>query len=231
MSNIQLLPQFDGDNCSFSTCANSWWLDIIYFTQPGFGAPVQVPGCSITSGQNVIPVPDTSMLFPGMTISSLTAGIPFGAFIGVVSPASITMVTNAGATLNASSSNVDVTLNFNPPPLDLTGISFICNWRRRQRRWGGSRFGWDGEQVFLTCQTADTTLIAGGPLGTLQFNVPDFFLGRIPPGIYFMDIVAIDAIYRVNLFQKGPCQIFHTGGVSDPSLFLTTAQVGSGSGD
>lgn len=221
MSNIQLLPQFDGNNCGFSLVTNSWWTDIIYFTQPGFGPPVQVAGCGIASGQNVISVPQTSSLFPGMTISSLAAGIPAGAYIGVVSLASITVVALNGSPLNLAASNTDMTLLFNPPPLDLTGINFICNWRRNRWRpsWQGLNFPeWQGTQVFLTCQTGDGSIISGGPLGTLQFNVPHTTINQIPPATYFMDILAFDGIYQINLFQNAPCPVILSGGITDWNL-------------
>jgi len=210
-TNILLLPKFSATS-TFTIVLNSDWLDTIEFTQSGYpNVPVTLSGCSITSGQNAVAVSSTAGLVPGQTIAG-AAGIPSGAFVGAITSATqFNMVNASGSALNATETDAEATLTFSPPPLDITGIDFICQVRQ-------STNGVIGTQVFISAQTADQSFTNGGATGVLAFNVTQSTLknSALTPGIYVMDIVAEADGHTINLFPQGPATLTVLGGVTTP---------------
>jgi hypothetical protein len=205
MTNILLLPQFDGSQSSFAVSTNSDWTDSIFFSAPGSpSAPINLVG-QITSGSGTIVVTSTIGLVPGQPIYQ-SPGIPAGAYIGAITSATnLTMVNGSGAGITATQSNGEAGLTFQPIPLDLTGIGFRAHVRNSV----------SGTQVFVLAQTSDNTMINGGTAGTLSFNVPYTVIQKMPPANYVMDILAIADSHQINMFQKkGPATVTVSQGVS-----------------
>jgi hypothetical protein len=215
MTNIRSLPQIDGANTSFVVSNNAAWLDSMYFGAPGFGPPIVISGCSTTAGSNVITVPTligSSLVQPGMQISS-SPGLPSASYVGNVPTATtFTIVDINGNALTATATTAELTVTFNPPPLDLSGIGFVANLRLV----AGST------QVFLVAQTGNGTLTNGAKLGTLSFNVPRSIMQSVPPGSYVMDIIAADPLYVINLMAKAPASVTVMSGVADITTLTGT---------
>lgn len=208
MTNILQLPQLDGSATSLTISANSDWLDGFFFAVPGSPTVVSTLVGAITSGQNTITLATSisqspaSGLVPGMPIAQ-TPGIPQGAFIGAITSATtLTIVNAAGAALNATLTDVEAYLIFQPIPLDITGIAFRCDVRTTT-------------QTYLTAQTADGSMANGGTTGVLNFNVLQSTIGPkfgLAPGSgkslsAVFDILAIADGHIVNLFQAGAASI------------------------
>lgn len=206
-TNVLLLPKLSGAGTSFTITTNSGWDDSIFFGTPGSPTlPLAMVG-QITSASNVITVQSTIGLIPGMPISH-SPGIPLNAFVGAISSATqITMVDGSGASLNATASNAEAALTFQPPPLDLTGISFVANLKASPQ----------SSESYLTVQTSDGTFNNGGVTGVLSFDIPVQIMARTFPGTYVMDIIAEADGATVNLFPIGPATVIVLEGVTDPT--------------
>jgi hypothetical protein len=203
MTNILSLPQFNGAQTSFVVTTNSDWLDSIFFAAPGSPSTPESMSGQIVSGSNNITVASTSGLVPGMPISA-GAGIPSGAYIGTLTSSTVlTMVNSSGAALNATQSDAEASLTFQPIPLDLTGIAFRANVRASVA----------GTQVFVLAQTSDGSFNNGGTSGVLGFNVPYTTMQKVPPGNYVVDLLAIADGHQINLFQSGPASVVVAAGV------------------
>jgi hypothetical protein len=217
-TNILSLPKIDGANTSFFVPNNSDWLDSMYFSQPGFGPPVPLQGCILTASSNLIGVPSALGIQPGMQISA-TPGLIGGGYVGAIpSTTTLTCVSMAGSPILATASTPEATLTFNPAPLDLSGISFIASLRQSI----------SDERIFLTAQTADSTMLNFGVTGVLGFNVPAGAILPVPVGAYVMDILAIADGHVVNMMPQVPAAVTIAFGISDASLFnatLLTVQV------
>jgi hypothetical protein len=217
MTNILVLPQFSAG--AFTIANNAAWLDSIYFGAPGSPLPFTIAGCSTTSGSNVVTVPvliGTVGIGPGMQVSGTAQGFPPASYVGqVTSLTTFTLVDGFGSLVNAIATNVEITVTFNPAPLDLTGISFAA----------GLRVSAGSKQVFLPMQTGDGTLVNGGKLGTLGFNVSRVKMQSVPPGNYVMDVLATDGTVTVNLFQQAPATVTVLAGIADITT-LTGAKIG-----
>jgi hypothetical protein len=217
MTNILVLPQFSVG--AFTIANNAAWLDSIYFGAPGFPSPFMITGCSTTSGSNVVTVPitiGTVGIGPGMQVSGTAQGFPPASYVGqVLSLTTFTLVDSVGNLINATATNAEVTVTFNPPPLDLTGISFAA----------GLRASSSSKQVFLVMQTGNNTLVNGGKLGTLSFNVSRSRMQSVPAANYVMDLLATDGTVTINLFQQAPATVTVLAGVADITT-LTGAPFG-----
>lgn len=207
MSNIALLPQLSSKT-SFSVPQNANWTDAFLFALPGQPAqPIQLTG-SIALGSSVFTTASTYGVTPGMPINAVPGLV--ACFAGAVSNTTVALVDVHGAAVNATASNAEAQLVFNPIPIDLTGISFTANLRLSP----------GGTQLFLmmSTQLSVATLVNGGTTGVLNFNVPFAQLQQIPPGTYVMDIVANDNQGNVvNLFPQGPATVNVWPGVVNPA--------------
>jgi hypothetical protein len=210
-TNILNLPQFS--SAAFALANNAAWLDSIYFAASGYPGPVQVNGCATVIGSNIVTVPTTTAgISVGMQISG-TPNFPSASYIGaILTPTTFTLVDVFGNQLNATATNVEVAITFNPPPLDLTGIGFVANLRIA----AGSA------QVFLVAHTGNGTLVNGGKIGTLSFNVPRQIMQSVPAGSYVMDILAADATTVINLFPQIPATVTIFSGVADIATLTGT---------
>jgi hypothetical protein len=204
MTNILLLPQFSGAGSSFSLVTNGDWLQSILFTAPGSPPNALTMVGAITSGQSTVTVGSTIGLVPGQPINQIP-GIPAGAFVGSISSATqFSMVNSSGSSLDATETNAEAQLVFQPLPLDLTGIEFTASMRAAA----------DSAGILLTASTANGTIINGGAAGTLQYNVP---YSQLPAaGSYVIDIVASGDEHTVNLFPQGPATVTIVQGVTVP---------------
>jgi hypothetical protein len=215
VTNILNIPLLDGANSSFTISNNAAWTDSIYFGAPGFGPPFTLAGCSIVTGSNIVTIPtlsSTSVLSPGMQVSG-TPGIPSASYVGnIPSLTTFTLVDGTGNTLNATANSIEITITFNPPPLDLSGIGFVSNLRTAP----GSA------QVFLVAQTGDGTMVNGATAGTLSWNVPGARMQNVPAGIYVMGILAVDSTTRRELFPTAPATVTVIAGVSDINTLTGT---------
>lgn len=215
MTNIRSLPKIDGANTSFVVSNNEAWLDPMYFGAPGFGPAITVSGCSTMTGSSIVTVPTligTSLIQPGMQISP-GPGLPSASYVGSVpSPTTFTVVDINNNSLVATATTTELTITFNPPPLDLSGIGFVANLRIA----AGST------QVFLVAQTGNGTLTNGAKLGTLSFNVPRSVMQSVPPGSYVMDIIAADPLYVINLMANAPAKVTVMSGVADIATLTGT---------
>lgn len=207
-TNILSLPQFSA--ASFTVSNNAAWLDSIYFGAPGFPGPFIVSGCATSIGSGVITVPvliSTVGITVGMQVSGVPASLPSASYVGaILTPTTFTIADAFGNTLGATATNAEISLTFNPPPLDITGIGFVANLRIAAGR----------AQVFLVAQTGNNTLLNGAKLGTLSFNVPRSTMNSVPAGSYVMDILASDGTRSgvVNLFLA-PATVTVLAGISD----------------
>lgn len=206
MTNILSLPQIDGSATSFAITTNGAWLDSLFFAAPGTPpTAVEVVG-AITSGSPNVTVGSTAGIVSGMPIAP-SYGVPVGAIVGTIaSSTQFAMVNSAGSAVNATQNDAAAALILMPAPLDLTGIAFKAELRDR----AGS------PNLFLTAQTADGSLLNGGTLGTLAFNIPTPAptLANLAAGTYALDIIATADGYTVNLFQNGPAAVVVTPGVT-----------------
>ena len=202
MTNILQLPRL-GAQSSFALARNSDWLDTMFFAAPGSPPSALSLTGAIVSGSNTVTVPSTAGLIPGMPIAPIP-GVPAGAYVGVIASTTFTMVNLAGTAVNATVSDAEAQFSIEPLPLDLTGIAFTAQWR--------SAVG--GSEVFLTLQTADGSLVNGGPTGTLAFNVPESAFANIIAATYVMDIIATADGHTINLFPEGPASIVLSEGVT-----------------
>ncbi len=206
ITNILSIPLLDGANTSFVISNNAAWTDSIYFAVPGFGPPQTISGCSLAIGNNVVTVSTTTAgLSPGMQVSG-GPGVPNASYVGTILSSTTFTISDAfGNSLNATVTTPEAMLTFQPPPLDLTGIGFVSNLRRN----AGSA------QVWLIAQTGNGTIINGGMLGTMTFNVPGSMMRNVPAAVYVMDILAADANYTINLFPNAPATVTVGSGISD----------------
>src|ERR1035437_2184591 len=119
MTNILLLPKFSGAGTSFALTTTGDWTDAILFTAVGSPAdPINMVG-AIASGNATATVESTAGLLPGQPISQIP-GIPVGAFIGTIpTPTTLTMVDVASVPVTATVTDAEVSLTFQPLPLDL----------------------------------------------------------------------------------------------------------------
>jgi hypothetical protein len=210
---ILLLPKIDGLNTEFVVPNNADWLDGMFFSAPGFTGVVLLT-VSLTVGSNIGTAASVQGLVPGMLISPVP-GIPQGTYIGAVpTTTTFTMVNGSGSPVNATVTDAEAEVSFEPIPLDLSGIQFVANLRTTQ----------GGPQNFLTAQTADNTMINGQLAGTLAFNVPRLprtlngaNMSMVPPGTYQLDIIAIADGYTINLMPESPATVIVTPGVTDPA--------------
>ena len=216
MTNIQFLPGIDGANTSFSISRNADWLDDLDFVAPGsMQQPLTIQNVSFTSGLNILSNVSTNTLLPGMPIAQ-QPGIPAGALVGAItSTTTLTMVDSNGFALNATATNANASITFNPVPLDLTGINFISSIRAPT---GTTR-------VYLTAQTADGTMLNGKTNGTLSYNVPATKVVAVPAGVYVVDIIAYDTVNVVNLFPSGPASITVVDGPTTVGLVVIAPNV------
>ena len=211
MTNILKIPQLSSST-SFALTTNTQWLDIISFTQTGFPAPFSISGCGLISGSGTVTIPTTALLVPGLTISG-TPGIPtptltpipFCYVLSITSLAAFTLGDALGNSLLATATNPGAILTFNPPPLDLTGISFISSIAQANVL---------NPRLLLTAQTLNGTMLNGGKTGVLQYNVPQAAMSQLLPGTYGLDIIAYDGTSTVNLFPQGPATVVVSTGVS-----------------
>jgi len=205
-TNILQLPAFSGDGTSFAIATNADWLDSIFFISPQSpSAPITMVG-QLTMASNVVVVESTLGLVPGMPISPMPALDPLVAyFVGEISTTTqFKMVDQLGYAQNAKITDASAQLVFQPLPLDLSGIEFRAELRVSA----------DSEQVLLSLQTSDSTLLNGGSDGTLGFNVASDKLQHLKERNYVMDIVAYADGHVVNLFPAGPCTVSVTEGVT-----------------
>jgi len=196
MTNILLLPKFSGLGTSFYLTTNSDWLDVIQFAQTG-SPPSTSAACSISSSSPTVTMASTAGLVPGQPVIGI--GIPTGATILAI-PTALTLTLSA----NATATSVEALLTFNPVPLDLTNINFVCNIRAEA----------GATQALVTAQTSDNTMINGQTAGTLTFNVPVATMANVQPGTYALDIVAFDSTHTINLFPQGPATVTIAPGVT-----------------
>lgn len=89
-------------------------------------------------------------------------------------------------------------------PIDITGIAFEANMR--------SEAG--GHEIFLALSTGAGTLTNGGASGVLSFNVPALTMGKLNPGNYVIDILAIADGHTINLYQAGPAKVVVDEGIT-----------------
>ena len=142
-----------------------------------------------------------------------TPGIPSASYVGnIPSLTTFTLVDGTGNKLNATANSIEITITFNPPPLDLSGIGFVSNLRTAP----GSA------QVFLVAQTGDGTMVNGATAGTLSWNVPGARMQNVPAGIYVMGILAVDSTTRRELFPTAPATVTVIAGVSDINTLTGT---------
>jgi hypothetical protein len=208
MTNILSIPLLDGANTSFMISNNAAWTDSIYFGAPGYGPPFVINGCVTTIGTNIITVPvaiSAANINVGMQVSG-SPGLPSASYVGAITSVNtFAIVDSSGNALTATATSAEVSVTFNPPPLDLSGIGFVSNLRIA----AGST------QVFLVAQTGNGTMTIGGALGTLAWNVPRKIMQSVPAGGYVMDVLAADTTTVINLFPKAPASVIVTAGVAD----------------
>ena len=206
MTNILSLPNFSGAGTSFAITTTGDWHDAILFTAVGSPAsPINMVG-AIVSGNATATVASTAGLLPGQPISQVP-GIPTGTYIGTIpTPTTLTMVDVASVPVTATVTDAEVSLTFQPLPLDLTGITFLA----QMRKTAGSA------TVYLTATTSDGTLNNGGITGILAFNIMQAALANLFPDTYVIDIVAIADGHTINLFPEGPATVTLLQGVSQP---------------
>ena len=210
MTNILLLPQLDGTKTIFNIPLNSDWLDAVYFTAPGSSqVPLTILG-SVTTGSNIFtlsaqsPLTTLAGVIPGMPFTA-APGFPLGGFVGAVtSSTTVTLVNAAGAALNSTITDAELTVTFVPLLIDCTGIRF----RAHIRPAPGSGV------LHLGCDTNSGTIINGGNTGAVGFFVPQVTIGNLPVGTWVMDILAIADGHVINLFQNAPATVIVGAGVT-----------------
>jgi hypothetical protein len=202
-TNLLSLPYFSSQ-AIFEIAQNADWLDAIFFVAPGSPpAPLTITG-SITSGSNTVTVASAAGIVPGQPIVPVP-GIPTSAFVGAIpTPTTFTIVNSTGGTLNATATDAEASLTFEPLPLDLTGISFAAEVRNTV----------GNPQVFLLVQTSDGSFFNSGTSGILSFKIPATKIQYIPVGSYVIDIVATANGQTVNLFPEGPATLIVIEGVT-----------------
>jgi len=200
------LPSFSGDGTSFIIATNSDWLDSIFFISPQSpDAPITMVG-ALVMASNIVTVTSTIGLVPGMPISPMPALYDQVAYFvrEITSPTQFKMVDQYGNPQNAMITDASAQLVFQPLPLNLAGIEFRAELRTTE----------DSEQVLLSLQTSDGTLLNGGNDGTLGFNVTRDKLDHLKARDYVMDIVATADGHVINLFPAGPATVTVTVGVT-----------------
>lgn len=207
MTNILLLPKFDSST-SFAIARNGDWLDAIFFSAPGSPtAPIVMTG-SIVEGVSVVTVESSKGLIPGLPIVAVP-GIPPGTYVGTMPTATTFGLVDVtlGVPVPATITDAETSLTFEPLPLDLTGIEFVAEIRRKA----------GGTDRYLIARTDDQTIINGGASGVLAFNVTRDLLKNLLPGSYVLDILAIADGRTINLFPEGPASIDVATGVTVPA--------------
>lgn len=202
-TNILQLPAFS-PGTSFAIATNADWFDSIYFIAPGSPTGTVSMVGAIVNGSNVVNVPDTTALVPGLPITPIPGIEGFVRVGEITSLTQFKMVDQVGYPAPATINDAVAKLIFQPLPLDLSGIEFIAEVRSDV----------ESEQVLLLCQTSDGTLVNGGVEGTLGFNVVRDKLEHLSARSYVMDIIARADAHVINLFPLGPCTVAVTSGVT-----------------
>ena len=211
MTNILILPAFDGSATEFVVTNNSDWYDAIFFPAMGSPPSVTLSGSTVETS-NALTVSSTAALATGMPISP-SPGIPNGAFIdAIISATQVTMRDFEGYVLYCTATDNKIGITFQQVPMDLTDIEFVANIRLKA----------GGPESFMTIQTSDGSFNNGGPSGTLAFAISADIeaspsMTRLQPGSYVMDIVAIADGVTINLFPEGPATVTVLDGVTDPT--------------
>src|SRR5262245_33648766 len=210
MTQILQLPSFSGDGTSFTIAKNADWFDSIFFIHPySPTSPIEMY-VSVIVGSYIATTDSVVGLIPGLPITPVKINnkviIDAGVVVGPI-PSSTTFemrdqYTNAPAF--AQMTDAALTMIFQPMPLDLTGIEFRAELRTQE----------DSEQVLLSLQSSDNTLLNGGLDGTLGFNVTSAQLEHLKARTYVMDIVASADGHVINLFPAGPGTVVVTEGVT-----------------
>ncbi len=169
----------------FSVVKGAGWYDTILFTAPGSPAVQAVAGALVAGSSTVTGLLASAVvaLVPGQVVTSV--GVPAGTTIASV-PSSTSIVLSAPAT---------VTMRRQPHrPTDTagsTGISFELQVRPTS----------SSPVLSLDVSTAAGTIINGGAVGQINFNVPPAAFANIPAGTYSADLVAKGDGITLNLFQ------------------------------
>jgi hypothetical protein len=152
MTNLLNLPQIPAGT-TITIAHNVDWDDQIFVTQPGFSGTVSVSGTLTASSESVSGIASTAGLAPGMV--AVGYGIPVGTTITAVGTSTITLSNDATV-----SATLDITCY--PPPLDLTGISFVSELRQNTTT----------SNLLISMSTANGLMVNGGTTGQFGWAVP-----------------------------------------------------------